>query len=556
MGFSKPVDDVITQNFGDGKDLPWQLGTGHLGCDFGCQPNTPVKAIGGGMVIWASWGTDLADRSWEARWYLVPANAGIVVVIDHGTHISVYAHLNRTDLNIGDLVSKGQVIGLSGSTGLSTGPHLHLETCPRPINYQDGLYARRDPMSFMSEDVVPVVAAATSTTMVGIDISNYQQGINVGAVGAQFAFVKASEGVGYTDPGYADNIASARRSGARVGHYHLSRFGADAGNTPEAEAESFLSSIAAYINDGDIVALDLEKDDQSPDLAKRFLDIVSSRLSRKCLIYMNLTAARSGGWDEVKAIYPLWLAWYPSEAPASWAPVAGVPDVAGWNLAIWQHAETGQLAGYNGDLDLDVFYGDANAWNALATGQGFTPVAVTAPSAPPARIPSNVLIVESGDTFSGIAEQWHLDLEAFKAANPRKDYNNIYPGDILHMPSGSAAPRQATSGVTQCIVEPGDTFSGIAIQFGVDLDAFKAVNPGINYDRIFPKEVLNLPVAVAATSAPASSGGEVTQCVVESGDNLGAIAVQFGVSVDQILILNPEVTDPNQIFPGQVLQLR
>jgi LysM repeat protein len=487
----------------------------------------------------------------------VPANAGICVVIDHGTHISIYAHLNRTDLNIGDLVKGGQVIGLSGSTGLSTGPHLHLEVVPRPINYRDGLYARRDPIAIIDASIAPIapaVEAATSATMVGIDISKHQAGINVGATGAQFAIVKASEGVGYTDPQYPANIASARQAGARVGHYHLSRFGADAGNTPEAEAESFLKIVAPHIQDGDIVALDLELDDLSPHLSKRFLDIVSSRLSRKCLIYMNKSTASGAGWAEVAATYPLWLAWYPSTSPASWSPVAGLPSIGNWNIAIWQHADTGQLAGYNGNLDVNVFYGDGNAWNALATGKGFTPVAVTAPSAPAPKVPSNVLIVEEGDTFYEIAKQWNLDPVAFKAANPRKNIDLIFPGDILHMPTGTVAKaRPATSAVSQCIVEKGDTFSGIAKQFGVDLAAFKAVNPGLNYERIFPGDVLNLPVAVAA---PAKVSNVVTECIVEGGDTLDGIAKQFGVSVAQIMRLNPAVTNPNLIYPGQVLRLR
>jgi LysM repeat protein len=82
-----------------------------------------------------------------------------------------------------------------------------------------------------------------------------------------------------------------------------------------------------------------------------------------------------------------------------------------------------------------------------------------------------------------------------------------------------------------------DTLSGIAAQFGVDLNALIALNGIADPNRIFPGQVLNLPVAAAPVAAPAAGG--VTQCVVESGDTLSGIAAQFGVSLSQIIAANP-----------------
>lgn len=556
MSFSNAVDAVITQFFGSGKELSWQLGHGHLGIDYGVQVGTEIKAVGAGRVLWSNWGGPLADRSWAARWYLVPENAGICVVIDHGDYISVYGHLNESFFEPGDYVAAGQVVGKSGNTGLSTGPHLHLELVRKSLGYQNGTYGRVDPLPLMTGAVAPSAPVVPqSNTLIGVDISNHQAGINVGALGAGFTIVKASEGVGWADPQLAQNVASARSAGSLVGFYHFSRFGAADGNSPEAEAASFLQFIAPFLQDGDLVVLDLESDDQSPGVSKRFLDVVSNATGRKCLIYMNLSTARANGWDAVKAVYPLWLAWYPSDAPGSWSPVAALPSLPGWNVAMWQHTQTGRLAGWNGNLDLNVFYGDRQAWNDLAGGRGFTPVSVVAPSTSTTNaVRSDLLIVEAGDSFSGIAVAWGFDLQAFKDANPGLNYNLIHPGDLLNVPSGTAAPRAASAGVSQCVVEPGDTFSGIAIQFGVDLQAFKNANPGIDHNLIYPKQVLNLPVAVSAPVAAQNSGG-VSQCIVEPGDTLSGIAAQFGVSVEQIINANPGI-NPDLIYPKQVLNLR
>lgn len=102
----------------------------HGGIDFSVPHNTPVMATGDGTVIASSMGYK-GDRKY-----------GNVVVIEHdGGLRSLYAHLNKRHVNVGDTVSAGEMIGLSGATGRSTGPHLHLEA------YQDG--ARIDPNRFL-----------------------------------------------------------------------------------------------------------------------------------------------------------------------------------------------------------------------------------------------------------------------------------------------------------------------------------------------------------------------------------------------------------------------
>ena len=84
----------------------------HAGVDFGVPTGTRVDACGAGRVA-------------LARMRIVTGNS---VVIEHAPGIySLYYHLDSIDVNEGDIVKTGTQIGLSGSTGLSTGPHLHWE---------------------------------------------------------------------------------------------------------------------------------------------------------------------------------------------------------------------------------------------------------------------------------------------------------------------------------------------------------------------------------------------------------------------------------------------
>ncbi|MGI6633425.1 MAG: murein hydrolase activator EnvC family protein [Bacillota bacterium] len=85
----------------------------HSGIDYAADYNVPIKAAESGKVIVA--GVD-------------PGGYGNYVIIDHGGGIStLYGHANKLNVKTGDVVVKGQTIALVGSTGISTGPHLHFE---------------------------------------------------------------------------------------------------------------------------------------------------------------------------------------------------------------------------------------------------------------------------------------------------------------------------------------------------------------------------------------------------------------------------------------------
>jgi tyrosinase len=95
------------------------------------------------------------------------------------------------------------------------------------------------------------------------------------------------------------------------------------------------------------------------------------------------------------------------------------------------------------------------------------------------------------------------------------------------------------------IVQQGDTLTAIATRFGVSLAALIAANPQItNPNLIFPGQIITIP---GQSPAPGPA------YVVQQGDTLTAIAKRFGVSLAALIAANPQITNPNLIFPGQII---
>jgi len=111
--FSRPITGSrLTSNFGFRIHPVYRTRRFHAGVDFAARIGTPITAADSGLVIYSGW----------------YGGYGNAVVIDHGGGLAtVYGHASQVFVRVGQLIQKGQRIGSVGSTGVSTGPHLHFE---------------------------------------------------------------------------------------------------------------------------------------------------------------------------------------------------------------------------------------------------------------------------------------------------------------------------------------------------------------------------------------------------------------------------------------------
>lgn len=108
--FIRPIDSNTTSEYGSQRTYNGTLKSYHGGVDFRARTPLPILASNDGTVVLA-----------KDRYY-----SGETVIIDHGEGLyTCYFHFSRLDVKAGDIVQRGQPIGLSGATGRITGPHLH-----------------------------------------------------------------------------------------------------------------------------------------------------------------------------------------------------------------------------------------------------------------------------------------------------------------------------------------------------------------------------------------------------------------------------------------------
>ena len=172
--------------------------------------------------------------------------------------------------------------------------------------------------------------------------------------------------------------------------------------------------------------------------------------------------------------------------------------------------------------------------------------------APAGQCGTSVTVV-SGDTLRKIADRCGTSVAALRLANPEIGWGNlIYPNQVLLLPG---AILYGNNGYDTYIVARGDTLKSLASRFGTTVDVLLSLNRSIiNVNLIYEGQRLvvpsgrGVPVPPPSTNPPPANGQIY---YAQSGDTLRKIAARFNTSVDAILKVNPQITNPNLIFVGQ-----
>ena len=300
----------------------------------------------------------------------------------------------------------------------------------------------------------------------GIDISNWQKGLDIASTGAEFVICKATQGTTFVDPSCDRHYQLAKRLGLKLGVYHYA-----SGGDPITEADFFLKNIQGYIGEA-ILILDWERL-QNPRFGehaswcKRFLDRVKEKTGVKPLIYMSASVLRMADWSPVSnADYGLWVAGYPDNRD-SWD-IPNFPySIRPWNFyALWQYTSSG------GRLDRDIFSGTREAWDKYANPSG-APAPAPAPS--PAKKSNEDLATEVIRGLWGNGQERKNRLEA-------AGYNYYAVQQIVN--DRLAPARRDTA--EYYIVKPGDTLWAIAQRYGTTYQEIARLSGIPNPSLIFP----------------------------------------------------------------------
>lgn len=212
------------------------------------------------------------------------------------------------------------------------------------------------------------ITATFSQNITGIDVSRWQGDVDWELVvlsGKTFAFVKATEGMTYTDPKFHQNMKQGTKAGMIMGAYHFAR---PDNNTPLQDATNYLNAMGPYFGENTLPpALDLENPGNGTNLSELY---TSEALTKWALEWLSIVESKTGYTPIVYTNgfyaaylqpeinqYDLWIA-KPGTSPSDPPTNIGV-----WNdWAIKQYTWEGQVDGINGFVDLNVFNGSPLAF--------------------------------------------------------------------------------------------------------------------------------------------------------------------------------------------------
>lgn len=283
-----PVDYSPSQDFGENptKYLPadhWIIQAfgnyqpdGHTGTDYPCPSGTPVRAVTSGRVLHVGKiGGTYADNPW----WIQPGFAGFFYAVDHGWFIGIYGHCleGGARVSVGQQVSEGQVLGLSGNTGASTGDHLHFEILVKPFVLNSYMYGRANPAILFGS----LAAQAGAITPIQSEEDEFMANVS----DEEWAIVK-QQLAGLVDSSaqrHKDTSERLDKLPAKVLSHPFTRIGTDGKPQGETTAQDTLGTLDANIViDRSLFSKPVPVIVDSliaADIAKEVLDLLAVRLA-------------------------------------------------------------------------------------------------------------------------------------------------------------------------------------------------------------------------------------------------------------------------------------
>ena len=390
----------------------------------------------------------------------------------------------------------------------------------------------------------------------GIDVSNWSGYINwreVRDAGIEVAIIQASEGTFYRDPYLHEFYNGAKENGIKVGFYHF--FNPGSSPTPSEQARYFVDTIRGLDSDLKLV-LDLEQTGGLDNYevtrqAIEFLEEVRNYSGLDVAVYTYTNFAQYNLYEGLGlSEYPLWIAQL-SEGGPSPNPIWGNKYVA------WQYSDTGRVRGINASTDLDLIYDGMflDDREDIPKDQK-QPQRIPGTRQEPST-QSGVIYytVQEGDTLTSIAQKYDTTVHEITVTNSIVNPNLIYVGEVLKIyPGNRSIIKRKKVFATTYIVQSGDTLTSIAMKFDTTVQAIAELNDLQNPNLIYVGEILKIPTNSRGNLSAPSSRHYIKTYIVQSGDTLTSIAKKFNTTADKIALLN-NITNPNLIYPGQILKI-
>ena len=396
----------------------------------------------------------------------------------------------------------------------------------------------------------------------GIDVSNWQNGINLAAVPADFVICKATQGNSYVSPDCVRQVEQAAAAGKLVGTYHYI-----SGSGAVAEADFYLNNTKNWIGKY-MMCLDWESSQNSQWGNESYLKQVAQRIIERTGIPPVIYVQQSR-LSAVKAIADelncgLWVAQYANMDQTGYQ--ATPWNEGAYTCAIRQYSSAGRLSGYSGNLDLNKFYGDRNAWLKYCNPDGAheDTGGSTTPSQPAS--PTGSML----DLIVGVMQGEYGNGDARKAALGSR-YDEVQDM-INHISSASASTLASEvksgkygNGETRKIalgsrydevqkIVNGSSKSVLAIA-----DEVIAGKWGNGNDRKNKLQAAgydyNAVQAEVNKKLGSGSGNSAQYYTIQSGDTLSEIAQKYGTSVSQLQSWNG-IKNANVIYAGQKIRVK